>query len=181
MALPRGARAWPQNEDNGVTGVMDLKQLLVRFADPSDRQQVTSEEQDRGFRYAVRRNWTAKDGSQADVYLLRFAAATGAQSFTLGYQGSAADTVGASGTFTVPHSGDAKGYEHSKLTSDGFRWTGTYAVVGNIALDTDFRVPAKTHRADVIAPARKQYAKLMADPTLAAAAAAAPALPAADS
>jgi len=107
--------------------------------------------------------------------------ATGAQSFTLGYQSSSGAQVGTKGTYLIPHSGDIKAFQHPALDSDGDVWTESFAVIGNIAIDVDFWIPAKADRALATALFQKQYAKLLADPTVAAAAAAAPALPSPDS
>ena len=60
-----------------------------------------------GFHYAVQTNWHAPDGSSADIYLIQFASATGAQSFTLGYQSGSRNAVGTEGTCPIPGSGEA--------------------------------------------------------------------------
>ena len=112
-----------------------------------------------------------------NILLLQFGSATGAQSFTLGYQGGAGAAVGTAGTFPVPGSGDAIAYEHPALDSVGNIWTEGFAVVGNIAVDINYYRPAKGDRAAMTTLFQQQYAKLMADPTVAAAAKAAPALP----
>ncbi|MHA6758134.1 hypothetical protein [Streptacidiphilus sp. PAMC 29251] len=176
-AAPKGSRPWAKSSTNGPTGILTLTQLLVRYADSTDRELVSNEELDRGFQFAVRKNWHASDGSQVDINLLQFSTATGAQSFTLAYQSSTGDDVGADGTFPVPGSGDAQAFQHPKLTVDGDIWTESYAVIGNVAIDVDFWMPAKADRKAATALFQKQYATLMADPTVAAAAAAAPALP----
>ena len=176
VPLPGNAQPWPANSSNGPTGVLNLTQFLTRF-DPSNIQSETAEEQDRGFQYALRENWQGSDGTQANVFLIQFASATGAQSFTLGFQGGAANAVGTDGTYPVPHSGDSMAYQHSGLDNVGNIWTEDYAVVGNIAVDIDFWVPAKADRAQATALFQQQYAKLMADPTVAQAANEAPPLP----
>lgn len=177
VAPPKGSRPWANANSNGPTGILTLQQLLLRLATPAFRQQATSEEIDRGFQYAVRKNWYASDGTQADVNLLQFSTATGAQSFTLGYQGSVADTVGAGGTYPVPGSGDSRAFEHSGLTGDGNILTENYAVIGNIAVEIDFWVPAKADRAKATALFQQQFAALMADNTVARVDAGAPDLP----
>jgi len=180
VPLPGNAQPWSSNSSNGPTGVLNLAQFLANF-DPSNIPSDTAEEQDRGFQYAVREDWRGADGTQANILLLQFSSATGAQSFTLGYQGGAGDAVGTGGTYPVPHSGDSMAYEHSSLDKVGNIWTEDYAVVGNIAVDVDFWVPAKADRAEATALFQQQYAKLMADPTVAQAANEAPPLPTAGS
>jgi hypothetical protein len=182
LASPHGSRPWSTSKADGPTGILTLNQFLVRYGDTAaDRQLEDSLEKDRGFQYAVRKSWVAKNGTQADIHLIQFASATGAQSFTLGYQRSGQDNVGSKGTYTVPASGDAKAYQRSGLNSDGYILTESYFVVGNVAVNVDFWVAAKANRSDVIDLVEKQRARLMDDPTLAAAAAAAPALPTSDS
>ncbi|GAA2810673.1 hypothetical protein GCM10010441_39160 [Kitasatospora paracochleata] len=112
-----------------------------------------------------------------DIRLLQFATATGAQSFTLGTQSGAGNAVGTAGTYAIPSSGDAMAFEHPELTSRGNIWTESYTVVGNIAIAIDIWVPAKADRAALTTLVQQQYAKVIADPTIAAAAKAAPALP----
>jgi len=174
---PGGAQPWQSSSQDGPTGVLTLPQFISRFADASEAKRATAEEVDRGFQYAVRENWIASDGSQADVLLLQFATATGAQSFVLDYQGGVGNTVGTGGTYTVPGSGDAMAYQHSGIDSDGNVYTDGYAVVGNIAIDINVWAPAKADRAAVTALFRKQYARVLADPEVAAVQLAAPALP----
>ena len=182
MAAPHGSRPWSTAKGNGPVGILTLDQLLVRLADTAaDRRQITAEEQDRGFLYAARKNWFGADSVQADVTLLRFSSATGAQSYTLGYQSGAGNAVGSKGTYRIPGSGDATAYEHSGLDHDGYIWTEVYAVAGDVAVDMTVWVPAKARRSEVTALVKKQFAKLMADPAVAAADRAAPALPTPDS
>ncbi|MFI9272912.1 hypothetical protein ACIGXM_19625 [Kitasatospora sp. NPDC052896] len=177
VPLPSGAQPWRADSQDGPTGVLTPQQLIARIAEPSDQQRVTAEETDRGFQYAVRENWNASDGTQVDIDLLQFASATGAQSFVLAYQGGAGDAVGTSGTYAIPGSGDAMAFEHAGLDSDGDIRTEGYAVVGNIALDINVWTPAKADRAAATALIQQQYARVLADPTVAAVAKAAPALP----
>ena len=95
VPLPGGAQPWQSTSQDGPTGVLTLSQFISRFADASEAKRATAEEVDRGFQYAVRENWIASDGSQADVLLLQFATATGAQSFVLA-------TRAGSGTRSAP-------------------------------------------------------------------------------
>ncbi|QMU76480.1 hypothetical protein GXW83_12750 [Streptacidiphilus sp. PB12-B1b] len=177
VSRPSGAQPWASTGKNGPTGVLTLQQFATRFADPAHRSQVIDEETDRGFQYAVRENWIASDGVQADVVLLQFSSATGAQSFTLGYQGGAGDEVGRTGTYAVPGAGDTMAYEHPGLDSDGNIWTEGYGVVGDIAVTIDVYAPGKADRAAVQDALKRQYAALMADPTVSSAAGEAPPLP----
>jgi hypothetical protein len=174
---PKGSQPWADNSSNGPTGVLPLQQFAARFVMPSDNQRIIDEENDRGFQYAVREDWRGVDGSQANVYLLKFGSATGAQSFALESQSGARSAVGTAGTYAIPGSGDAMAYQYPGPESDGNVRTETYAVVGDIAVVIDVWVPAQADRAEVQALVKEQYAKLLADPTVAAAAKAAPPLP----
>lgn len=174
---PGGSKPWEPSTENGPTGVLTLPQFVGVFDDSAHQPKDTAEETQRGFQYAVRENWNGSDGSSASILLLQFAAATGAQSFTLDYQSGAGDAVGSAGTFAVPGSGDAQAFEHDKLDGQGEIWTEGFAVVGNVAVDFNFWEPGKADRAAATALFQQQYAKLLADPTVAAAAKAAPALP----
>ena len=180
VPLPGGAQAWPSNSQDGPTGVITLAQYLSRDSDATQVKQDTVVDTNRGFQYAVREDWNAADESQVDLYLLQFASASGAQSFVLDRQSGAGDAVGASGTYTVPRSGDATAYQHSGLDSQGNIYTEGYAMVGDIALEVNFWAPAKANRAAMTALFQQQYAKLLADPEVAAAQQAAPPLPTPD-
>jgi hypothetical protein len=183
VPLPSGARPWGSKASNGATGIIDLQQLLVRFTDgtAAENARFTAQQNDRGFQYAVREDWVAADGTQADISLLQFATVTGAQSFALSYQSGAENDTGKSAVFPIPDDETAKGYEHPKLNSDGDSWTEAYAVVGNIGVDIDFWRSAKPDRAAVIALVQQQLTALKADTTVRSAWIGAPALPSPDS
>ncbi|QMU68432.1 hypothetical protein [Streptacidiphilus sp. P02-A3a] len=180
VPLPGGAQPWPVTSQDGPTGIQTLPQFVNSLVDASYAKQASTEETDRGFQYAVRENWNASDGTAADVYLVQFASATGAQSFVLEYQGGSGNDVGAADSYTVPGGGDAMAFQHSALDSNGDIFTEGYAVVGDIAIDLSFWTPAKADRAAVAALVRKQYARLLADATVAAAQRGAPPLPTPD-
>ncbi|MBC3841313.1 hypothetical protein GXW82_16455 [Streptacidiphilus sp. 4-A2] len=178
VPLPGQAQPWQSNSQDGPTGVLTLAQFAQRLADTAvDTQRVTDEETDRGFQYAVREDWTGSDGSQADVYLVQFSSAGGAQSYVLACQDGNANTVGTSGTYQVPGAGDAMAYQRSGIDSQGNVYTEGYLVVGNVGVWVNFWTPAKADRAAVLALLKQQYAALLADPTVAAAQRTAPALP----
>jgi hypothetical protein len=183
VPLPGGAHPWGSSASNGATGIINLQQLLVRFTDgtAAENARATAQQNDRGFQYAVREDWVAKDDTEASITLLQFATVTGAQSFTLSYQSGAENATGRSAVFPIPGDGTGKGYEHPKLNSNGDSWTEAYAVVGNIAVDVDFWRTAKPDRAAVIALVQQQLKALEADATVRSAWVGAPALPTADS
>ncbi|MFC1416806.1 hypothetical protein [Streptacidiphilus cavernicola] len=182
VAAPHGSHPWPSSKTNGATGVLTLDQLLDRLADTAaDRTTMSAEGKDQGFQYAVRKNWDGADGTQADVYLLQFASATGAQSFILAHQQGAKSAVPSKGLYTIPNSGDAVAYERPGIDHDGYVWTDAYFVFGNVAVRIDFWVPAKAHRSELTALVQQQYAKLLKDSTLSRVDADAPALPGGDS
>jgi hypothetical protein len=172
---PSGSHPWPVNSDDGASGIIDLQQVADRLAD--DVPGFTARQRDRGFQYAVRENWDAPDGTEADVMLLQFSSAVGAQSFALDYQAGDGNVVGTSGTYTVPSSGNGQAFEHPKLTSDGNSWTTGYALAGNVAVAISFWRPAKPDREAVVALMQQQYRALMADPSVSSAADEAPPLP----
>ncbi|MDH6109506.1 hypothetical protein P3T36_000277 [Kitasatospora sp. MAP12-15] len=174
---PADSRPWPDDGRNGPTGILTLQQFVTRFATTANQPKVTAEETTRGFQYAVREDWVASDGTEANVQLLQFASVAGAQSFTLNVQGGTGNVVGSSGSYAIPDSGDARAFEHAGLNGNGKVWTESYAVVGDIAVNVDLWVPAKADRAAATALIQRQYAKVLADPTIAAAAQAAPPLP----
>jgi hypothetical protein len=175
VAPPGGSQPWTAK--TGPTGVLTLQQFASAVGGATYQQQETAEDTDRGFQFAVRENWFAANSTQADIYLVQFSSATGAQSFVLSHQGGAGNAVGSAGTYAIPGSGDATAYEHSGLDSFGNIWTESYAAVGDIGVSIDFWVPAKADRAEVTALFQQQYARLMADPTVAQADHQAPPLP----
>lgn len=178
VPLPHQAQPWPANSQDGPTGILTLAQYINQLDVPAaQKQQNMAADTERGIQYLVREDWNGNDDTQADLYLLQFSTTAGAQSYVLALQGSQADTVGTAGTYPVPGSGDAMAYETTKLDSLGNTYTEGYAVVGNVAIHLNFWVPAKTDRAKVIALLQQQYARLLADPVVAAAQRSAAALP----
>ncbi|WP_327071335.1 hypothetical protein [Kitasatospora sp. NBC_01302] len=179
VAPPAASKPWQADDQTGPSGILTLNQFAIRYAQ-ADRQGVIDKQTTRGFQYAVRENWNTSDGQEADIVLAQFATATGAQSYTLGHQSSAGDKADAAGTYPIPNSGDTIAYDHRDLDSNGDILTESYAVIGNIAIDVSYWQPSKAvDRAVMTALLQQQYAKLLADPTVATAAKAAPALPSA--
>jgi len=182
VPLPDKAQPWQTTSQNGPTGVLTLAQYVKQFSESAaDKQQDIDSNTSRGFQYAVREDWFGSGSSQADLYLIQFSSAAGAQSLTLADQSGTANTVGTAATYPIPGSGDAMAYETDKLDSLGNVYTQVYAVVGNVVMELNYWVPAKADRAAVIALAKQQYAKLLADPVLLAAKLSAPPLPTPDS
>lgn len=175
MTPPSGSHPWVVNSSNGPAGILDLQQVGERLVD--DVPTFTAKQRDRGFQYAVRESWDAQDGTQADVMLLQFSSAVGAQSFALDFQSGDGNNVGTAGTYSVPNSGNGQAFEHRQLTSDGFNWTTSYAMAGNVAVAVSFWRPAKPDRAAIISLMQAQYKALMADRTISSAAGEAPPLP----
>ncbi|GAA1945287.1 hypothetical protein [Kitasatospora viridis] len=180
VAPPSGSDPWPVDDQNGPVGVLTLPQFMKRFGADDAKARITDEQVDRGFQYAVRENWTDANDEQADLQLIQFAGTAGAQSFLLDCQASVKAEVGSADVYDVPDSGGATAYIHPELDDQGNRWTEAYLAVGNIAVELDSYTPTNIDRDSLTALLQQEYTKLMADPTVAAAAKAAPALPSAD-
>jgi hypothetical protein len=75
IPLPAGAHEWTDQ-----SGVLDLTGFVHGFFASDAWTEEMSRGQRRGFVTAARRAWRTTDGSQADVFLVQFGSANGAQS-----------------------------------------------------------------------------------------------------
>ncbi|MCC9311092.1 hypothetical protein LN042_29185 [Kitasatospora sp. RB6PN24] len=76
LPLPPGAHEWPAD-----TGTQDLNSFVKLMYAPDAQQQELPLMTRRGFVVAATRGWRAQDGTQVHAYLIKFSAATGAESF----------------------------------------------------------------------------------------------------
>lgn len=79
VPYPAGARPWVKNK----TGVLGLDAFVDNFYVAKERATSRSLTVARGFDTSVRRGWINADGTQAEVWLVRFHSAAGARSMYL--------------------------------------------------------------------------------------------------
>jgi len=157
VPYPAHAQHWATSEENPV-GVMSPTQFVsFYYSRPSEALPLQKR---RGIVRAVRHGWTASDGTEADVYLVAYTSATGAESMDLGWEGNAQDET-SSGRTTVPVLA-VKGLLElvPKLDRNGFTSVMGIARVGNIVVLIDYWDPASPNKAGATKLLEQQVARL---------------------
>lgn len=98
VPYPAGAVPWKKSR----TGVMTLDQFLGTFYTSKNRAATRALLVDRGFVVAVRHGWFNADGTQEDVWLVRFSSAKGAAGEYRGVTDSWKAAAKPTATFPVP-------------------------------------------------------------------------------
>jgi hypothetical protein len=112
-----------------------------------------------GLRYIAHETWLAPDGDQADMLLMQFADAAGAQSRYL-YATVARRSAAGMRTFHAPHEPRVVGFYRPKLDRLGNVVAIMYAQVHQYVVEEFYYSPARIRTADAIAWMRTQLARL---------------------
>jgi hypothetical protein len=141
---------------------MDLDAFLDTFYAPKGRATTRGLLIGRGFTTAVRHGWFNPDGSQEDVWLVRFSSANGAGSEYLSVTGNWKDAAKPTTTFAVP-SVHGLGELVPTLDDLGNTSAKTAASRGSVFLYVRVFTPQTPDRRLVTHLAQQQYAALPAD------------------
>lgn len=98
VPYPAGAEPWTKSK----TGVLDLDEFVDIFYTSKNRATTRARVVSDGFRTAVRHGWFNADGSQEDVWLVRFASSDGARSEYLSVTDNWKNAAKPTTTFAVP-------------------------------------------------------------------------------
>ncbi|MCP2313969.1 hypothetical protein [Kitasatospora paracochleata] len=147
-------------------GVLTVNQFVDGVFNPEDQSNEKTRVAGDGFNYAVQANWSAPDGTQADVFLIQFSGSAGAQDFV-------AD---------VSEGTSRKGKPQEPLSSldgipEGEAWTAgavdgngdisqiAWFAVGNIVADLHYYTPGAPNASGLAQLAQAQYARLTGNVT----------------
>lgn len=154
---PAGATAWASSWAHLWNPTP--AQFVAHVYPPASRDGATARLSAQGLQTVVHETWYARDSDQADLVLMQFATASGAQSrFLSATEAKALDTRNRS--FAVPGQHDAIGYYDDDLDKLGNVAAIVYARKGNVVVEEFYFSPARLHKADAIAWMQAQLARL---------------------
>ncbi|MEE4544174.1 hypothetical protein V2S66_19620 [Streptomyces sp. V4-01] len=152
VPYPAGARPWTQTR----TGVMNLDEFLDAFYTSKNRASTRDLLVSRGFTTAVRHGWFDADGTQKDIWLVRFSSAEGAGSEYLSVTGNWRDAAKPTTTFALPA---IHGLGELVPAVDDLGHTSAKAAasLGDVFLYARVYARTSPERAEVSGLAEKQY------------------------
>ena len=144
-------------------GVLNASQFVYGIFIKADRSNETDDITGEDFKYAVETNWSAQDGTQADVFLLQFADSDGAQGYVSDVSESTSEQEAPTEPLTsVPGVPGSEAWTAGTVNTSGDISQISWTAHGNIVVEVHYFSPGTADATEFDRLVQDQYARVIA-------------------